>query len=439
MGMDQQLKDYITQSRQVEKTNDKIRQELLGLGWDVAQVEEALKDSPANPKSYKKLIKILVIVAIITSSVIGGYAALGKYLPQYAKYVRPYLGPVLDKIVGNIVELPTDTKDNYLETNKPEKFGQNLIKICHHASANITNWHEIDVASPSVELNGHLTHGDTIGSCTSPIPTPAPKIPNPNQGHIISCNKNPAPEAGILEVDQRKIEDIKCLRDAIIKYYEDHDNYPVSFELDKSLGTYFPDGVPKDPVFRRNYYYAYRSTIKSPTKAFQIWAELEKYNPALESDSDFDSFHARDWLGAILDPNDYGSEKCVRANPRGPDPLKEDLSRGSLMPDCAYDLKVDGHIPSSSGPICAVYLGQGDPLVFLKGPWTDDRRYTSSKDNCLKYAQDNILNQPYCGQPDSLVYRVLLLPGAKSHTYTMLPYGEAEYVSNGFCPNSNNI
>lgn len=441
--MNRQLSDYISQSRKAGKTDDQIRQELLITGWNPAQVDDSLREVSDKSKLYKKLIRIFIIAVIIIFSIVVGYAALGKYLPQYAKYVQPYLGPVLDRVVGiNLGNEANRDIDTVVVKTEPPKFGENLVEICHHASSNLANWHNISVASPSTELNGHLTHGDTVGKCsllTTPITTPTPNIPHPGFGKIVSCNKNPI----ISNVDDRKIEDVKCLRDAIIQYYIDHDNYPVSFELDRSLGPYFPEGVPKDPVSGGNYGYAYRSINKSPLKSFQVWAELEKYHPALEGDSDFKSFLSSEgWLGYIVGATyddypaeeGYGVESCLRRNPTG-----AKYENYLAAPDCVYDLKVNGYIPASSNPICAVYFGAGDPIVYIKGPWTDDRQFTNSKDKCQEYMEEKVLGQEHCGQSYPLQFRILLLPGAKSHTYVMPPYGAAEYVYGGLCPNPNNI
>src|SRR3989338_11614627 len=113
--INQQLIDYIKQSRQAGIDDSTIRQALLGSGYSVQDIEEGLNQTvsglglgqlPPKPKfSFKfpkKLIKILAVLIIVLVAVIGGYFALANYFPQYAKYVQPYLGPVLDPFFNSI-------------------------------------------------------------------------------------------------------------------------------------------------------------------------------------------------------------------------------------------------------------------------------------------------------------------------------------------------
>lgn len=138
--MNQELINYINQAKSSGKTNDQIRQELLGSGWAVQDIEEALGGNGPTAlfpqaglletqkprfsfKFPKKLFKILIILIIVVAVVIGGYFALAKYFPQYAKYVQPYLGPILDPImekIGLSVPSPTTNQINSSLTNSKQ-------------------------------------------------------------------------------------------------------------------------------------------------------------------------------------------------------------------------------------------------------------------------------------------------------------------------------
>ncbi len=66
----------------------------------------------------------------------------------------------------------TSAKDTQVY-DRAKRWGQSLTKICHHASDNPENWHEINVADPSL-VPAHLNHGDTMGSCVTSTPVPPP-------------------------------------------------------------------------------------------------------------------------------------------------------------------------------------------------------------------------------------------------------------------------
>ena len=120
--VNQQLVDYIKQSRQSGVEDSAIRQALLGSGYSVQDIEEGLNQnasglgleqlSPKSRFSFKfprKLVKILAIFVIVLVAVIGGYFALANYFPQYAKYVQPYLESVMAtyaKIQDTINSIP---------------------------------------------------------------------------------------------------------------------------------------------------------------------------------------------------------------------------------------------------------------------------------------------------------------------------------------------
>lgn len=122
----QQLIDYIKQSREAGVEENTIRQALLGSGFSVQDIEEAMTGLNADlnvlrniqhqkPPSYESLsrkpsgsfslrsgIKVFIIILIIFAGLIGSYFVLANYFPQYAKYVQPYLGPVLDPVISRI-------------------------------------------------------------------------------------------------------------------------------------------------------------------------------------------------------------------------------------------------------------------------------------------------------------------------------------------------
>jgi len=129
--VNQQLVDYIKQSRQSGVEDSAIRQALLGSGYSVQDIEEGLNQnasglgleqlSPKSRFSFKfprKLVKILAIFVIVLVAVIGGYFALANYFPQYAKYVQPYLGPVLDPVMKGVGLTVTSSQNiNELQVN----------------------------------------------------------------------------------------------------------------------------------------------------------------------------------------------------------------------------------------------------------------------------------------------------------------------------------
>lgn len=66
-------------------------------------------NQPAQSRvSGKRVFKFIIILLIIIAGVIGGYFALSNYFPQYAKYVRPYLGSILDPVTKRINSVITN-------------------------------------------------------------------------------------------------------------------------------------------------------------------------------------------------------------------------------------------------------------------------------------------------------------------------------------------
>lgn len=61
----QQLIDFIKQSRQAGKPDPQIRQELLGAGWEANEINIALNLPNLSPKNRKKKIIILFFIIII--------------------------------------------------------------------------------------------------------------------------------------------------------------------------------------------------------------------------------------------------------------------------------------------------------------------------------------------------------------------------------------
>jgi hypothetical protein len=113
----QQLIDYIKQAKISGMEDSAIRQNLLGSGNSVQDIEEAFitlgvgpkrASSPKNgitlrkPSSSKKFLKIFVIVIIFIVIIAGSYVLLNNYFPQYAKYADPYLRPIVELVSDNI-------------------------------------------------------------------------------------------------------------------------------------------------------------------------------------------------------------------------------------------------------------------------------------------------------------------------------------------------
>ncbi len=124
----QELVDYIKKSREAGVEDGSTRRNLLGSGYSVQDIEEAMSglgveksvlenmqnQAPAYPGRLSnesvvkpasvlgRIVKIFVIILVILAGIIGGYWALGNYFPQYAKYVQPYLGSVLDPVIETI-------------------------------------------------------------------------------------------------------------------------------------------------------------------------------------------------------------------------------------------------------------------------------------------------------------------------------------------------
>lgn len=128
-----EVEDYIRKSRQAGNEDNAIRQTLLGSGFSVQDIEEAFSGINAegsilgniqhqNPPSYESLsresikrsplklvVKIFSIILLVLVVIVGGYYVLANYFPEYAGYVQPYLGPVLDPLVDQINSVTGNT------------------------------------------------------------------------------------------------------------------------------------------------------------------------------------------------------------------------------------------------------------------------------------------------------------------------------------------
>lgn len=128
--VNQQLTDYIKQSRDAGIDDNTLKRTLLGSGYTIHDIEEAISGTgaernvlenmqnqrpmfPGNISEERpagvlsklvRVVKIFVIILLVLVGIIGGYFALANYFPQYAKYVQPYLGPVLDYMRMNTPE-----------------------------------------------------------------------------------------------------------------------------------------------------------------------------------------------------------------------------------------------------------------------------------------------------------------------------------------------
>jgi hypothetical protein len=141
----QQLIDYIKKSRESGVEDGSIRSNLLGSGYSVKDIEEAMgglsmeKNVIENMMNQKPMfppeeasdvsiqkpsskmggvVKAFVLVLVLIAGLVGGYFVLGNYFPQYAKYVQPYLGPVLDPVVEKFGL--TQSRVNTVLNNKTE-------------------------------------------------------------------------------------------------------------------------------------------------------------------------------------------------------------------------------------------------------------------------------------------------------------------------------
>lgn len=82
-----ELQNYIIQSRAAGMSDDQIRQNLMGQGWNLDDVNQAFGGNSAVPptitapaKSYTKLVVIILLIAIVLPLLIwGGIVGLGYY------------------------------------------------------------------------------------------------------------------------------------------------------------------------------------------------------------------------------------------------------------------------------------------------------------------------------------------------------------------------
>lgn len=108
--------------------------------------------------------------------------------------------------------------------------------------------------------------------------------------------------------DARRIVDVNQLRTAVELYFDDNAAYPTT--LTGTLVPKYLTLLPVDPLTAGNYGYAY-SPATSPTK-YQIWAELEAWAQALNSDADINST-AGGWSGGTVNGGTDAKTGCTSA------------------------------------------------------------------------------------------------------------------------------
>ncbi|MFC1727587.1 LamG-like jellyroll fold domain-containing protein [Patescibacteria group bacterium] len=84
--------------------------------------------------------------------------------------------------------------------------------------------------------------------------------------------------------------------------------------------------------------------------------------------------------------------------------------------------------------VCASYFRKIDTERMIQGTWTDDSVATGSIPACFNWMDINILNQPYCAQPEGQFITIALIDVEK-HTYDMPEIDmSTEFVHSQFCP-----
>ena len=77
--MDQELQNYIEKSRQAGKTDDQIRQELLGSGWREDIINSLFQSNTNKSFDFEHIMKILTLVAAVLSiiwvGIFGAYSS----------------------------------------------------------------------------------------------------------------------------------------------------------------------------------------------------------------------------------------------------------------------------------------------------------------------------------------------------------------------------
>lgn len=138
--------------------------------------------------------------------------------------------------------------------------------------------------------------------------------------------------------DVRRIADVNQLRTASELYYDDNGGYPEAATYDQALQPLFVPKYlvnwPQDPLNSTpfKYHYAYNG---SPSRHYQVWAELEGWTQALASDADINSANGSlaGWQGDLID-----GAKDDKTTSSGPN-SKGDCSTAatSAVEVCVYD------------------------------------------------------------------------------------------------------
>jgi len=151
--------------------------------------------------------------------------------------------------------------------DRAKRWGQALITICHHASDNPSDWHDISVADPSL-IPGHLAHGDTLGSCTNSTPTPTPTPTSISKQPCLLVIKDPKITVSYKEHDYwNPWDDKNLLRtqitnacDRTVKYNSYVQN--SGYLMDKSLDRLFVvGGLPASTIGPTGYSLAPSETV----------------------------------------------------------------------------------------------------------------------------------------------------------------------------------
>lgn len=115
--------------------------------------------------------------------------------------------------------------------------------------------------------------------------------------------------------DARRIVDVNQIRTASELYFDDNGSYPTT--LSGTLVPKYLTLLPVDPLSGAAYGYSY-SAASSPTK-YQVWAELEAWAQALNSDADINSTTGG-WSGSTINGGTDAKTNCT-----------------STANDCIYD------------------------------------------------------------------------------------------------------
>jgi hypothetical protein len=112
--MNQQLDDYVKRSRQSGKKDEQIRQELLGSGWQIGDVEESLKINLVPNKTFKFPIFILLVLGIA----IVGYFSSAYYFTLWPFETPVALIPTYTPESSSLSPVPTAIK--HIKCSSPD-------------------------------------------------------------------------------------------------------------------------------------------------------------------------------------------------------------------------------------------------------------------------------------------------------------------------------